>query len=451
MENPTGESSGEVLRLDFDRRLMLQFRGSMVTSDAGLLAYRELDDALGLTTTAGETLADSRTGKNGRHALVGMLRQAVFGRLAGYEDVNDAERLRYDPAMRWIVGGKAASDCAASPSQMGRFETKWLAAEKNLSALADLSGQWIDRVHDRRPPRGILLDMDSSVSPTHGEQENSVWNGHYDCTCYHPLFVFNQFGDLERCALRPGNVPSANGWEAVLKPVVARYQGKITRIYFRADAGFANPEVYEYLEAEGIKYAIRLPANRILQERIGYLLKRPVGRPFNDVRRSHASFSYQAGSWSKPRRVIAKIEWHPGELYPRVGFIVTNMSRPAENVVAFYNKRGTCEQWIKEGKGAVRWTRLSCRAFAANAVRLQLHALAYNLGNFLRTLATPEPIKDWSLTSLKEKLIKIGAKVVCHGRYVAFQMAEVAVSRHLFADILRLIAELRPPPDPAPA
>ena len=128
------------------------------------------------------------------------------------------------------------------------------------------------------------------------------------------------------------------------------------------------------------------------------------------MRRFHANFTYQAGSWTKPRRVIAKVEWHPGELYPRVGFIVTNMSRQAERVVAFYNKRGTCEQWIKEGKGAIKWTRLSCRTFAANAVRLQLHALAYNLGNFLRTLATPEPIKDWSLTSLKEKLIKIGAK-----------------------------------------
>ena len=180
--------------------------------------------------------------------------------------------------------------------------------------------------------------------PTAGEQENSVWNGHYACTCYHPLFVFNQFGDLERCSLRPGNVHSADGWEGVLKPVVTRYRGKGSRLYFRADAGFANPEIYEYLEAEGIKYAIRLPANRVLQERIGYLLKRPVGRPSNDVCRSHASFTYQAGSWSQPRRVIAKVEWHPGELYPRVGFIVTNMARRAENVVAFYNKRGTCEQ-----------------------------------------------------------------------------------------------------------
>ncbi|WP_051134303.1 IS1380 family transposase [Methylocystis sp. ATCC 49242] len=446
MANPTGESNREVLRLEFDRRLMLQFRGSVVTSDAGLLAYRELDDALGLSALAGETLADARTGKNGRHGLVGMFRQSVFGRLAGYEDVNDAERLRRDPAMRWVVGGRAAISGAASPSQIGRFETRWLAAEKNLSALADLSGRWIDRVHSRRPPRGILLDMDSSVSPTHDEQEKSCWNGHYECTCYHPLFLFNQFGDLERCALRPGNVHSADGWESVLKPVLARYKGRVSRIYFRGDAGFANPEIYDCLEAEGLKYAIRLPTNRVLQERIAHLLTRPVGRPPNAVRRFYASFRYQAGSRRKPRRVVAKVEWHVGELYPRVGFIVTNMARRAENVVAFYNKRGTCEQYIKEGKGAINWTRLSCRSFAANAVRLQLHALAYNLGNFLRTLATPEPIKDWSLTTLKEKLIKIGAKVVAHARYVAFQMAEVAIPRSSFADILRMIAALRAPP-----
>ena len=130
---------------------------------------------------------------------------------------------------------------------------------------------------------------------------------------------------------------------------------------------------------------------------------------------------------------------------------MTNLSRPAGRVVAFYNKRGTCEQWIKEGKSAINWTRLSCRMFAANAVRLQLHALAYNLGNFLRTLATPEPIKDWSPTTLKERLIKIGAKIVSHGRYVAFQMAEVAIPRQMFQEILRLIAELRPQPPPAPA
>jgi hypothetical protein len=137
---------------------------------------------------------------------------------------------------------------------------------------------------------------------------------------------------------------------------------------------------------------------------------------------------------------------HPGELYPRFGFIVTNLARTAERVVAFYNDRGTAEQWIKEGKGAIKWTRLSCRTFAANAVRLQLHVLAHNLGNFMRTLAMPKAADVWSLTSLREKLIKIGAKVVSHGRYVTFQMAVVAVPRQMFAEI---IARLRAPPAPA--
>ncbi len=449
MEDLAGDSDRSALWPNFDSRLKLEFHGSRVTSDAGLLAYRELDEALGLTATADQLLADTRTGKNGWHGILGLLRQSVYGRLAGYEDVNDADRLGRDPAMRWIVGGKAVERGGASTSQMGRFETEVLATDANLAALADMSGAWIDTVHDRKLPRSIVLDMDSSVSPTHGEQEGSAYNGHFGCTCYHPLFVFNQFGDLERCALRAGNVHSAHGWRDVLEPVVTRYRERQIRRFFRADAAFAMPEVYEFLEAEGFRYVIRLPANKVLQERIAHLLKRPVGRPPNDVRRYYASFSYQAGSWNKKRRVVAKVEWHPGELYPRVGFIVTNLSRPAERVVAFYNQRGTAEQWIKEGKNAVRWTRLSCRRFRNNAVRLQLHALGYNLANFMRTLALPDAVEQWTLTTLREKLVKIGAKIVRHGRYVIFQLAEVAVPRQLFADILRRIDRLRPKSVPA--
>jgi len=447
--HPAGESRTPHLRVDFDRRLKLEFHGSKVTSDAGLLAYRELDDALGLTGITEGLFQDSRTGKNGRHGMVGQFRQSVFSRLGGYDDVNDADRLGRDPAMRWIVGDKAVERQAASASQMGRFETELLASDENFAALSELSGVWIDRVHDRRPPKMIILDMDSSVSSTHGDQEGSAYNGHFGCTCYHPLFLFNQFGDLERCSLRPGNVHSADGWRDVLEPVVERYRKRDLRRYFRGDAAFASPEIYEYLEAEGFLYAIRLSTNQVLQESIAHLLTRPVGRPPNHVQRYYASFSYQAGSWDRKRRMVAKVEWHPNDLYPRVGFIVTNLSRSAERVTWFYNQRGKAEQCIKEGKNAIKWTRLSCRKFRDNAVRLQLHALAYNLGNFMRTLALPKEVEHWSLTTLREKLVKIGAKVVRHGRYVTFQLAEVAVSRDLFRKILSLIDDLRPRPAPA--
>ena len=146
---------------------------------------------------------------------------------------------------------------------------------------------------------------------------------------------------------------------------------------------------------------------------------------------------------------MCTVPTNPGELCPRVGFIVTNLSRSAERVVAFYNHRGTAEQYIKEGKNAINWTRLSCRKFRNNEVRLQLHALAYNLGNFMRTLALPKEVEHWSLTTLREKLIKIGGKVVAHSRYVTFQMAEVAVPRDLFRKILGLIDDLRRRPVPA--
>jgi hypothetical protein len=165
--------------------------------DAGLLAFRELDDVLGLTAMAAEVLADTRTGRNGRYSLIAQLRQSVFGRLAGYEDVNDAARLGRDPAMRWIVGGRAVAEQAASTSQMGRFETGAMTSTANLTALADLSGRWIDRVQAQRARTTVVLDIDSSVSPTYGAQEGTAYNGHFACTCYHPLFVFNQDGEYE--------------------------------------------------------------------------------------------------------------------------------------------------------------------------------------------------------------------------------------------------------------
>jgi len=180
-----------------------------------------------------------------------------------------------------------------------------------------------------------------------------------------------------------------------------------------------------------------------LQRRIEHLLKRRSGRPSNTIERHYANFTYQAKSWSKPRTVVAKVEWHPGELFPRVGFVVTTLTVSDECVFEFYNQRGTAEQYIKEGKHALKWTRLSCHSFKANDVRLQLHALGYNLANFARTLVLPNSIADWSLASMRERLIKIGAKAIRHARSIILQLAEVAVARALWAEMLATISGLK--------
>ena len=442
-----GDGQNGDLRVDFDRRLRLKFLGSKVTTDAGLLAYRELDETFGLTELADDLLGDSRIGKNKQHGLVALLRQSIYSRLAGYEDVNDAQRLSVDPAMRHVVGGRASQPDkqAASTSEVGRFETAILSTKANIKKLMDFSGEWIDIVHGRKPPKRLILDMDSSVSETYGQQEGTSYNGHFGCTCYHPLFLFNQFGDLERAMLRRGNHASAKFWRRVLLPVVARYRHLDIPKFFRGDAAFARPALYRLLENEDYLYAIRIPANDVLEREIAHLLKRPVGRPPKNPIVLYAGFMYRAASWKQHRRVVAKVEWHREELFPRVGFIVTNIWKVSEHVVRFYNGRGTAEQWIKEGKNAVKWTKLSCRRFADNQVRLQLFALTYNLANFLRRLALPPSVKHWSLTTLREKLVKIGAKVVRHAKYVTFQLAEVAVPRKLFRAILRRIAKLRLP------
>ena len=443
-----GDSQNEELRVSFDSRLKLKFLGSQITTDAGLLAYRELDETLGLTEMGADVLTDSRLGSNKQHGLFPLLRQSIYSRLAGYEDVNDAERLCIDPSMRHVVGGRASQPekHAASTSEVGRFETDTLSTQRNLTALMKLSGRWIDMVQRRKPLNQLILDMDSSVSETYGRQQGAAYNGHFECLCYHPLFLFNQFGDLESVMLRRGNNASAKFWRRVLLPVIERYRHLTLPKFFRGDAAFAIPELYGFLEAEQFSYAIRLKANAVVEREIEHLLVRPVGRPSYRPKVFYHSFRYQAGSWDRPRRVVAKVEWHRGELFPRVGFLVTNMNERSKNVVKFYNGRGTAEQWIKEGKHAVKWTKLSCRTFRDNQTRLQLFALAYNLGNFLRRLALPKPVRHWSLTTLREKLIKIGAKVTRHSKYVFFQLAEVAVTRNLFADILDRIARLAAPP-----
>ena len=253
-----GDGEKAPLRVQFNPKVCLEFHGATITSDAGLLPIRELDEALGLTDTADGYLQESRTGRNIRHHLIPLIRQSIYSRLAGYDDTNDAQRLAQDPAMRVIVGWQGSDRNAASTSEMGRFETETLIQEDNLKGLARMNFQWVAGAMAHTPHRRVILDMDSSESPVHGQQEGAAYNGHFECVCYHPLFLFNQFGDCEGATLRSGNVSSADGWQELLEPVVKGYQKKGLRLLFRGDAAFAKPELYEYLEEEKLLNKLRL-------------------------------------------------------------------------------------------------------------------------------------------------------------------------------------------------
>jgi len=440
-----GETPNRPFQLSFNASLKIDFQGSRVTSDGGLILVRELDERLGFGELIHQYLTDSRRGKNTQFPFADLLRQSVYSRLAGYEDVNDAERLAQDPTFRLIGSEKIWERGAALTSRLQSFETELLTQEENLAGLAAINRALIARAEEIDSPERVVLDMDSTEIPVYGEQEQSAYNGHFESTCYHPLLLFNREGDCLAAQLRAGNVHSAEGWEQLLLPEIERQQRMGKEVAFRADAAFAKPEIYEVLEEHAVKYAIRIPANDILEQDIEELLTRPVGRPGNKPVVWYKSFLYQAASWKTARRVVAKVEHHAGELFPRVGFIVTNLSLPSRAVVRFYNKRGTAEQWIKEGKQAVKLTRLSCHRFRSNEVRLALSVIAYNLGNLWRRLALPQRIGNWSLTSLQQRLVKTGGRLVKHARYYWLLLAESHLTRRLFGAMLSRIEALSSP------
>jgi hypothetical protein len=407
-----------------------------------LILVRELDERLGFGELIARHLTDSRRGKNTQLPLAELLRQSVYSRIAGYEDVNDAERLSQDPTFRLIGSERIWDRGAALTSRLQSFETEMLTDEENFGSLDRINRELIGRAEALDSPQRVVRDMDSTEIPVYGQQEQSAYNGHFESTCYHPLLLFNREGDCLAAKLRPGNVHSADDWEELLLPEIERQQKLGKDVVFRADAAFAKREIYEALEARGVKYAIRIPANESLERDIAELLTQPVGRPSHKPVVWYKSFLYRATSWKTARRVVAKIEFHCGELFPRVGFIVTNLETNSRAVVRFYNKRGTAEQWIKEGKQAVKMTRLSCHRFRSNEVRLWLSLIAYNLSNLWRRLVLPKRIDNWSLTSLQQRLVKTGGRLVKHARYYWLTLAESHLTRGLFGSMVRRIDAL---------
>ena len=410
-----GGSQKEALRPNFDRSIMIDFRGAKISSDTGFLLLRETDERFNIIGPMSGCLEDRRSPVHTRHSLVQMIRQRVYQIAAGYEDCNDADHLRIDPALRLALG--KGHKMGASQSMLSRLENGVLGGETGLKALDAALRRSTDALLKKKDRRRLIIDVDSTEDPAHGGQERVAYNGHFGLSCFHPLFAFTSEGACLGEKLRPGNVHSADGTLPFIHSIVERYRPWFDLFWIRGDAAFASPDTYEYCEKKRVTYFLQLRANAKLYEEVSPHMARPVGRPPRSGRQVKVvDFHYQAKSWSKPRRVVCKLEWGPNQLIADMNFIVTNSRLNRKKVVKVYNGRGDARNRIKEGKNTLRWDKTSCHRFGANCARLKMGALAYNLLHMLRRFyAMGEGVRR-SIEWLIKRLIKVGARVSYHAK-----------------------------------
>jgi hypothetical protein len=432
--NQAGEGENSSVIPAFNRSIRIDFQGAKVSSDTGILMLREIDERFNITAPLTDRMEDPRRASHLRHTYVDLIRQRVYQMAAGYEDCNDANHLRIDPALRLALGKD--EEYAASQSMLSRLENEILGNEEGMVALDETLQRSIDALLRNKSKRRLILDMDSTEDPAHGRQEGVAYNGHFGKSCYHPLFCFTSEGDCLGVKLRNGNVHSAEGALEVLVPIVKRHRDRFKRFWLRADAAFGKPEIYEYCEGNRITYFIRLKPNNALTDLIEPHLRRPVGRPpKSGIQTKLIDFYYQAGSWDKPRRVICKIERHEGELFPRIGFIVTNSRLSAGKVVKVYNGRAEIENRIKEGNNALRCDKTSCTKFEANEARFKIGVLAYNLLHILRKFYIRGEGVRRSIEWLILRLIKVGARVSYHAKRCLVHVATAFPLAHHYQEV----------------
>ena len=430
-----GGSQKEVLRPDFNRSILVDFQGAKISSDTGFLLLREMDERFDIIGPMSDCLEDRRSPVHTRHSLTQMNRQRVYQIAAGYEDCNDADYLRIDPVLRLAIG--KGHKLGASQSMLSRLENEVLGNEAGLKALDGALQRSTDALLGKQGKRRLIVDVDSTKDPAHGSQENAAYNGHFGTNCYHPLFAFTSDGVCLGAKLRPGNVHSADGALAFIHPIVERYRPLFGLLWLRGDAAFASPDIYEYCEEKRVTYFVRLRANAKLYEEVSPHMARPAGRPPRSGRQVKVvDFHYQAKSWTRPRRVVCKLEWGPNQLIPDMNFIVTNSRLHRTKVVKVYNGRGDVENRIKEGKNTLRWDKTSCHRFGANQARLKMGALAYNLLHMLRRFYLKGEGVRRSVEWLIKRLIKIGARVSYHARKWHVHVASAFPLAHYYRVVL---------------
>jgi len=428
----TGQLGFSFLR---KRKLTVDFGGGEITSDSGLLLVRQADQSLGLLEGLSKCIVERRDTRYTDHDLLTLLRQRIYQIVAGYEDCNDSNFLRKDPAL------KAA--CGRTPSDKELGSQPTLSRLENTVTQEDLyrMGQWFVDLYTRRnrkrKPKRIIIDADGTDDPTYGDQQLTFFHGYYDQYMYHPLLVYDaDTGEMITAVLRAGNRHSSYGIVSILKRIVGKLKAAFpnAEIIIRGDAGFAIPALYEYCEEEKLKYVIGLIRNDVLERMIERLTEKvqSLYEKTGQKQRLFAEGFYQAQSWEKERRVIMKAEWLPQG--PNRRFVVTNLSMEAKQLYEFYTERGgTCEVRIDEFKNGLKADRLSCHRFVANQFRLFLHMAAYWLVLRLRGALTKTEFSSMQIQQLRTRILKIGGQVVQTARRVWFRLASGYPWKDIFA------------------
>jgi hypothetical protein len=416
--------------------------GGALTSDAGALLLREIDEELGLTQRLAGSICDERDQSKVQHPILELLRQRIYSIACGYEDCNDARSLRVDPALKLAVGRAPTQADLASQPTLSRLEASvgWRECWEMSQVLVET---YIE-AHRQQPPRRIVLDFDATDDETHGNQQLSFFHGYYDHHCYLPLLVFAQTeasGEQEPIAavLRPGNRHAGHRAMSVVRCLVKRLRTAFPdcRIELRADSGFALPEIYDGCESLGVPFTISLPRNNVLTKMIEPWMQeaRAIFAEVGEKVQRFGEFAYQAESWSKARRVVFKAEVMSQGENPR--FVVTSgIPTPAEDAYRFYCMRGDPENRIKELKVDLRADRLSCHRFWSNQFRLLLHMAAYLLMQRMRTLLHGTELARAQVGTLRLRLLKVGARIIESVRRVQVQLPTAYPWIHLWPRLL---------------
>ena len=422
------------------KNLAVDFKGGAISSDAGLLLVRQLDEKLGFTEGLAECLEDRRHPSYVQQSLLELLRQRLYQIMAGYEDANDADSLRADAVFKSIAGRLLSDESLASQPTISRFEND--VRIKELYRLAEyLLQAYLSS--KKSAPRRIIVDIDATADEVHGHQQLSFFHGYYGEYVYHPLLVYDgDTGELITAVLRPGNVHASRSVVAIVKRVVKKLRqafGEV-QIVVRGDAGFAVPELYNYCEAEGLEYLIGLITNDRLLASAEELAERVRAEYARSKlkQRLFTETEYQADSWPHPRRVIIKAEHNDKGINRR--FLVTNMVGTPEALYDFYAMRGDCENRIKELKNDLKADRLSCHRFVANQFRLLLHAAAYVLLHALRKYLQGTVLANAQISTIRCKLLKIGAQVVQSCRRLWVHLAGGYPLKELFLQLSQRLA-----------